>query len=82
MDIIHTTSPSDENNYLEVYSSLIFLYPALKTQDAILITTGIFENIDYFVTKDDALINIRKEILEQYRMEIVRPQKASQILMQ
>jgi len=80
--IIHTTSPSDENNYLEVYSSLIFLYPDLKTQDAILITTGIFEKTDYFVTKDDALLNLRKEIGEQYGMEIVRPQRASQILVQ
>jgi len=80
IDIIHATSPSDEENYLEVYSSLIFLYPDLKTQDAILVTTGIFEKTDYFVTRDKALLNLRRKISEQYGMEIVRPQKASHML--
>ena len=47
MGIVPATSPSDEEDYLEVYSSLVFLYPDLKIQDAILLTTGIFEKTDY-----------------------------------
>lgn len=79
--IIPATSPSDEEDYLEVYSSLVFLHPELKTQDAILVTTGIFEKANYFVTGDRDLISIGKELVEQYSMKVVRPQRASQILM-
>ena len=78
--IIPATSPSDEEDYLEVYSSLVFLHPELKTQDAILVTTGIFERANYFVTGDRDLISIGKELVEQYSMKVVRPQRASQIL--
>jgi len=79
--IIPATSPSDEEDYLEVYSSLVFLHPELKTQDAILVTTGIFEKANYFVTGDRDLISIGKELVEQYSMKVVRPRRASQILM-
>ena len=78
--IIPATSPSDEEAYLEVYSSLIFLHPDLRTQDAILVTTGIFGRTNYFVTMDRALIDLRKELTKQYSMEVVHPQRALQIL--
>ena len=80
--IIPATSPSDEETYFEVYSPLVFLHPELKTQDAILITTGIFEKANYFVTSDSALISLgkEKEFKQEYSMKVVRPQRASQIL--
>lgn len=80
--IIPATSPSDEEAYLEVYSPLVFLHPDLKTQDAILVTTGIFEKTDYFVTMDSVLISLgkEKEFSKQYNMEVMYPQKALQIL--
>lgn len=78
--IIPATSPSDEEDYFEVYSSLVFLHPELKTQDAILVTTGIFEKANYFVTTDSSLINLGKELVEQYSMKVLRPQRALQIL--
>ena len=56
IEIIPTISPSDAPDYYEVYSSLIFLSPKLNTQDAILLTTSIFQEINYFVTPDSDLI--------------------------
>jgi hypothetical protein len=38
--IVETATPSGESDYLDVYSSLIFLNPMLRTQDAILIATA------------------------------------------
>jgi len=80
--IIPATSPSDVETYLEVYAPLVFLHPDLKTQDAILVTTGIFEKTNYFVTTDSTLMGLgkEKEFRQEYSMEIVSPQKASNIL--
>lgn len=80
--IISATSPSDEETYFEVYSPLVFLHPDIKTQDAILITTGIFKETNYFITSDSTLISLgkEKEFKQEYSMEVVSPQKASQIL--
>jgi len=82
MDIIHTTSPSDEKTYLEVYSSLVFLHPSLATQDAILVATAIFQKADYFVTEDNTLIGLGKDkrFGARYTIKIVAPQQASQLL--
>ena len=82
VEIIPATSPSDEETYLEVYSSLVFLYPELRTQDAILITTGIFEKAHYFVSMDNALISLGKDksFIKQYDLEVMHPTKALQTL--
>ena len=61
-------------------SSLIFLHPDLKTQDAILLTTGIFEECNYFVTTDKALIKLNREIEPQYKMALINTHKALNIL--
>ena len=71
---------SGEDNYLDVYSSLIFLHPDLKTQDAILLTTGIFEECNYFVTTDKALIKLNREIEPRYKMALINTHKALDIL--
>ena len=71
---------SGEDNYLDVYSSLIFLHPDLKTQDAILLTTGIFEECNYFVTADKALIKLNREIEPRYKMALINTHKALDIL--
>lgn len=76
--IVETTAPSDEPDYLEVYSSLVFLNPELRTQDAILITTAIFERADRFVTTDRDLINLGKELKARYNLEVLQPATALQ----
>ncbi len=74
--IISSISPSDVPDYYEVYSSLIFLNPELNTQDAILLTTSIFQNTDYFVTLDSDLIKLGKKLREVYNMQVIKPQRA------
>lgn len=76
--IVETTVPSHEPDYLEVYSSLVFLNPELRTQDAILITTAIFERANRFVTMDKVLINLGKELEARYSLEVLRPATALQ----
>jgi len=78
--ILPTISPSDVPDYYEVYSSLIFLNPELTTQDAILLTTSIFHNTDYFMTMDRELIKLGKRLKEAYNMHVIKPQRAIQII--
>lgn len=80
IEIIPTISPSDAPDYYEVYSSLIFLNPELNTQDAILLTTSIFQEINYFVTLDSDLIKLGKRLKEAYNMEVINPQKAIRMI--
>ena len=80
--IIPSTSPSDEEAYLEVYSSLVFLHPELTTQDAILLATCIFQQANLFVTEDRALRRMHQELLQAYDLQVVAPQTASQSLPQ
>lgn len=71
--LLNTIEISDEKTYLEVYSSLIFLIPRIKTQDAVLLTTTIFNKADYFVTRDKRLIKDCKEsnIKDKYNFEVI-----------
>ncbi len=80
IEIIPTISPSDAPDYYEVYSSLIFLNPELSTQDAILLTTSIFHNANYFVTLDSDLLRLGKRLREVYNMEVIKPKKAIQLI--
>ena len=76
-EFLATTELSDEDNYLDVYSSLMFLFPQIKTQDALLLTTSIFNKIDYFVTEDQRLVkSCRKLIRENYQFEIIKARTA------
>lgn len=80
IEIIPTINPSDMADYFEVYASLIFLNPELTTQDAMLITTAIFEHVNYFVTRDKDLIRLDSRLMENYGLEVVKPQRAVQIM--
>lgn len=76
IEIIDTTIPSDVLEYFEVYSSLVFLNPDLRTQDSILIVTAIFEKTNHFVTTDNALIRLGKILKENFNLEVVKPKTA------
>lgn len=80
IEIMATTSPSDEADYFEVYSSLVFLNPELRTQDAILIATAIFEKTNYFVTMDKDLIRLGTRLKEKYNLEVLTPERAGRVI--
>jgi hypothetical protein len=80
LGIIPATSASDEDAYFEVYSSLVFLHPELKTQDAILLATGIFQQATCFVTGDRDLVRMNKGLKERYALQVIRPDRALQLL--
>lgn len=80
IEITATTSPSDEPDYFEVYSSLVFLNPELRTQDVILIATAIFEGTNHFVSTDKDLIRLGRKLKERYDLEVVMPGRAVQII--
>jgi len=70
-------SPEDDPNYLEIYSSILFLIKETKTQDVTLLTTAILNRADYFVTKDERLIKSAKKIInERYGLGIIKPIEA------
>ncbi len=74
-------SQEDSPNYLNIYSSILFLIKEAKTQDSTLLTTAIFNKADYFVTKDDALIKSGKNLIKDtYGLELIKPAHALQIL--
>ncbi len=77
--IIPTATPSAFPDFFEVYSSLIFYNPELTTQDALLLTTAIFEDTDYFVTMDGYLTKLNKALRDAYNIRIIRPDKALNI---
>ena len=80
--IIPVTKPSDEENYFDIYSSLIFLNPHLMTQDAILLTTAIFEQVDCFVTADKGLTTLGRQLFTKYHVEVLPPEKAIRYLVE
>ncbi len=80
IEIIPVTTPSDTADYFDFYSSLIFLYPMLQTQDAILITTAFFQKFNYFVTTDEDLIDLGKELEDISTLKVLRPRSAVQLI--
>lgn len=69
--------PHEEKEYWNVYSSLLFLVKESQTQDAIILTTSIFNKADFFITKDEKLIRSTKKLLkEEYQMDITTPLNA------
>ena len=78
--ITPTIAPSDEDDYLELYSSLVFLNPEMKTQDAILVAHAIFDGVSNFVTTDQTLVQLGKELKERYGLAVVSPHKALELL--
>jgi len=82
LQIIPTATPSDIPDFFEVYSSLLFYNPELTTQDAILLTTAIFEKANYFVTLDGYLTHLSSTFRDAYGLRIIRPNKALNIYRQ
>lgn len=80
IEIIPTTVPSDARYYFDVYSYLVFLNPGLTTQDAILVTTAIFEKADYFVTMDRDVIRLGRKLKDKYDLEVLTPGRAMQTI--
>ncbi|RLF54554.1 MAG: hypothetical protein DRN28_05070 [Thermoplasmata archaeon] len=79
--LFQTINPADEEGYFEIYSSLIFLYPELKTQDALLLTNAVFLDAKFFVTTDSYLRKkIGRKTEEQYGLKIVKPGSARALL--
>ena len=76
IEIMPVTTPSDTADYFDFYSSLVFLYPMLRTQDAILITTAIFQKATHFVTMDKDLIVLGKELKKVHPLEVLKPREA------
>jgi len=78
--ITRTIGPSDFDDYFDVYSSLVFLNPGMKTQDAILIAHAIFDKADHFVTTDESLLKLGKELRKNYGLDVVKPQRALEVM--
>lgn len=67
----------DNKEYLDVYSSILFLIKQMQTQDAILLTTAIFHRGDYFVTKDKRLLkDARNRMNKHFSLKLVNPRSA------
>jgi hypothetical protein len=75
--IVETHTPSSDPDYIDVYSSLVFLCPGLRTQDAMIICSGIFEKADYLITTDRYLLKLNKTFSSKYSLNIVKPSSAS-----
>lgn len=80
IEILPVTTPSDTEGYFDFYSSLVFLYPMLRTQDAILITTAIVQKATHFVTMDKDLIELGKALKETPPLEVLKPREAIKLL--
>jgi predicted nucleic acid-binding protein len=76
LQIVETHTPSNDDDFIEVYSSIIFLLPGLQTQDAIILSSAILENADYLVTTDRYLLSLKKVISDQYNLQILKPATA------
>jgi len=76
ISIISSALPSEADSYLDVYSSFILLYPELQTQDAMLLTSAVFEKADYFVTMDSGIRKLKKDVSKRYKIEIINPNES------
>ncbi len=75
IEVLSNADPGEVKDYFEIFSSLLFKFPDLKTQDAILLTTAITSDpkINYFVTSDGDLINLNRHINKAYNLQIIKP---------
>ncbi|MEW6192231.1 MAG: hypothetical protein AB1507_02575 [Bacillota bacterium] len=74
-------SLEDDPNYLDIFSSLLFLIKDAKTQDATLLTTAILNKANYFVSRDEPLIKAaRSVIMDKYGLKLIKPATGFQVL--
>ncbi len=76
IEILATASPTDYPDFFPVYSSLLFYNPELTTQDAILLTTAIFEKSNYFVTEDTVIRRLSRRLEENYGLTVLNSRNA------
>ena len=76
IEILATAGPTDYPDFFPVYSSLLFYNPELTTQDALLLTTAIFEKADYFVTEDLVINRLGRILRENYGLTILNSKGA------
>ncbi len=76
ISILESHTVSSDKNYIDVYSSLIFLHPELKTQDAMLLCSAVFEGSDFFATTDRALVRLNKILSKQLKISTLKPSTA------
>lgn len=81
ISFIKEQSPDDDQNYWNIYPSLLFLIKEIKTQDGTLLTTAILNRADYFVTKDEPLMKAAKKMMyDNYQLTLMKPSTALQTL--
>ncbi len=69
------------NEFFEICSTILFLIKDAKTQDSTLLTTAIFNEADYFITKDKRLKKTAKDFIKyNYGLELINTTQALQIL--
>ena len=76
ISIIESHTASSDKNYIEVYSSLIFLHPELKTQDAMLLCSAAFERLNFFATTDNALVRLNSKLSDKLKFSTILPSTA------
>lgn len=76
ISITESHTVSSDKNYIEIYSSLIFLHPEIKTQDAMLLCSAAFESSDYFVTTDNALVHLNILLSKNLHISTLKPSTA------
>jgi hypothetical protein len=76
ISIIESHTASSDKNYIEVYSSLIFLHPELKTQDAMLLCSAAFERLNFFATTDNALVRLNSKLSDKLKVSTILPSTA------
>ena len=71
-EFLKTIEFSDRKDYINLYFSLLFFIPSVRTQDAILLTNAIFGNANYFITEDQRLVNCWKKLEKKYSLEVIK----------
>lgn len=80
VQVVQEANPT-ENRYFDVFVPVLFLPKFVMTMDATLITTAIFYDADYFVTRDRALKEaVNKTLGHRMAMRCVGPTEAERLL--
>ncbi len=76
INLVEDITPSREERYFDVFDNLLANIPSISTQDAYLLTTAIFYEVDHFVTNDRSLIRDgRKFLKDTYRVVLIKPEQ-------
>jgi len=77
VSIIDDCGNLQHNVFWDVFASLLLQSKNTRTQDVMLLTTSVVNSVDYFVTRDERLIQaIHKQMMEAYDLELLNPSSA------